>query len=98
MAYRTPLSVAMGAEVKPWAPLTLGLTVAYSAALGRQALLHVQAGRPFFRGPGTEGMTDSTPFLTPLDERRTVVNVSFGAEYALNDTYAAYMGFWTECH
>src|SRR5262245_58016361 len=94
--YRTPLSVAVGAEVKPWAPLTLGITVDYSVALGRQALLDVQGGRPFFRGPGTEGRIDSAPFLTPLDERRTVVNVSFGAEYALNDTYAAYLGFWTD--
>jgi hypothetical protein len=94
--YRTPLSVAVGAEVKPWAPLTLGLTVEYSVALGRQALLDVQGGRPFFRGPGTEGRIDSAPFLTPFDERRAVVNVSFGAEYALNDTYAAYLGFWTD--
>jgi hypothetical protein len=90
------LSVAVGVEVKPWAPLTVGLTVAYSVALGRQALLEVQGGRPFFRGPGTEGLGDSAPFLTPLDERRTVVNVSFGAEYALDDTYAAYVGFWTD--
>jgi hypothetical protein len=94
--YRTPLSIAVGVEVKPWAPLTVGLTVAYSVALGRQALLDVQGGRPFFRGPGTEGLGDSAPFLTPLDERRTVVNVSFGAAYALNDTYAAYVGFWTD--
>jgi hypothetical protein len=94
--YRTPLSIAVGAEVKPWAPLTVGLTVEYSVALGRRALLEVQGGRPFFRGPGTEGLGDSAPFLTPLDERRTVVNVSFGAEYALNDTYAAYVGFWTD--
>jgi hypothetical protein len=91
--YRTPLSVAVGAEVKPWAPLTLGLTVEYSVALGRRALLDVQGGRPFFRGPGTEGRPDSTAFLTPLDERRGVVNVSFGAAYTLNDTYAAYVGF-----
>jgi hypothetical protein len=94
--YRTPLSIAVGVEVKPWAPLTVGLTVAYSVALGRQALLDVQGGRPFFRGPGTEGLGDSASFLTPLDERRTVVNVSFGAAYALNDTYAAYVGFWTD--
>jgi hypothetical protein len=94
--YRTPLSIAVGAEVKLWAPLTLGITVEYSVALGRQALLDVQGGRPFFRGPGTEGRLDSAPFLTPLDERRAVVNVSFGAEYALNDTYTAYVGFWTD--
>ena len=25
-----------------------------------------------------------------------MVNVSFGAEYALNETYAAYLGFWTD--
>jgi hypothetical protein len=25
-----------------------------------------------------------------------VVNVSFGGEYALNDTYAAYVGCWTD--
>src|SRR5204863_6147472 len=65
--YRTPLSVAVGAEVTPWAPLTVGLTVNYSVALGRRALLDVQGGRPFFRGPGTEGRPDSTAFLTPLD-------------------------------
>ena len=94
--YRTPLSVAVGVEVKPWAPLTVGLTVEYSVALGRQALLQVQGGRPFFRGPGTAGLPDSTRFVTPLDERRAVVNVSFGAEYALNETYAAYLGFWTD--
>ena len=94
--YRMPLSVAVGVEVKPWAPLTVGLTVAYSVALGRRALLEVQGGHPFFRGPGTEGLGDSAPFLTPLDERRTVVNVSFGAAYALNETYAAYLGFWTD--
>ena len=94
--YRTPLSIAVGAEVKPWAPLTLGLAVEYSVALGRQALLQIQGGRPFFRGPGTEGLPDSAGFLTPLDERRTVVNVSFGAEYAINNTYAAYVGFWTD--
>ena len=94
--YRTPLSVAVGVEIKPWLPLTLGLTVAYSTALGRQALLNVQSGRPFFTGPGTEGVGDSAPFLTPFDERRAVVNVSFGAEYSLNDMYAAYLGFWTD--
>ena len=53
-------------------------------------------GGPFFRGPGAEGLPDSTRFVTPLDERRAVVNVSFGAEYAFNDTYAAYVGFWTD--
>jgi hypothetical protein len=94
--YRTPLSIAVGAEVKPWAPVTMGLTVSYSVALGRHALLEVQGGHPFFRGPGTTGLPDSTRFLTPLDERRAVVNVSFGAEYALNDMYAAYVGVWTD--
>jgi hypothetical protein len=94
--YRTPLSIAVGAEVTPWTPLTVGLTVDYSVALGHRALLDVQGGRPFFRGPGTEGRPDSTAFLTPLDERRTVVNVSVGAAYALNETYAAYVGFWTD--
>ena len=94
--YRTPLSIAVGAEVKPWAPLTLGLSLSYSVALGQQALLDVQGGRPFFRGPGTAGLPDSTRFLTPLDERRAVVNVSFGAEYALDDMYAAYVGVWTD--
>lgn len=94
--YRTPLSMAVGAEITPWAPFTFGITVAYSTALGRRALLDVQRGRPFFRGPRTEGTTDSAPFLTPLDERRAVVNVSVGAEYAFNDTYAAYLGFWTD--
>src|SRR4029434_11336525 len=90
--YRTPLSVAVGVEVKPWAPLTVGLTVAYSVALGRQALLEVQGGRPFFRGPGTEGLGDSAPFLTPLDERRPVVNRSTGAASALNAHTDSYVG------
>ena len=94
--YRTPLSIAVGAEVKPWAPLTLGLSVSYSVALGQQALVEVQGGHPFFRGPGTAGLPDSTRFLTPLDERRAVVNVSFGAEYALDEMYAAYVGVWTD--
>lgn len=93
--YRTPFSVAVGTEIKPGSPLTLGISVEYSTALGRQALLDVQRGRPFFRGPGVTG-PDSATFLTPLDERRAVVNVSVGVEYALNDTYAAYLGFWTD--
>lgn len=94
--YRTPLSMAVGTEIQPWAPFTFGLSVEYSTALGRTALLEVRRGRPFFRGPGTEGSGDSVPFLTPLDERRAVVNVAFGAEYTFTDVYAAYLGFWTD--
>jgi hypothetical protein len=94
--YRIPFSVAVGAEIKPWSPLTLGISVEYSTALGRQALLNVQGGRPFFRGPTVPEPNFSAPFLTPLDERRTVANVSVGAEYAFSDTYAAYLGFWTD--
>ena len=52
--YRTPLSVAVGAEVKPWAPLTVGLTVEYSVALGRQALLDAGEGA-LFRDQGRKG-------------------------------------------
>jgi hypothetical protein len=93
--YRTPLSVAVGAEIKPWSPVAVGIAVAYSTALGRQALLEIQRGHPFFQGPGVIP-GDAEPFLTPLDVRRAVVNVSFGTEYLVNDTYAAYLGFWTD--
>jgi hypothetical protein len=97
--YRTPFSVAWGAEITPWSAFTVGVAVEYSAALGRTRLLEVQAGRPFFRGAGADLIStssDSAPFLTPFDQRRSVVNVSVGAEYILNTTYAAYLGFWTD--
>ena len=96
--YRTPFSVALGAELHPWSPLTVGVTVDYSTALGRARLLEVQAGRPFFRGAGAALLppSDSAPFLTPFDERRAVVNVSAGLEYVVNAAYTAYVGFWTD--
>jgi hypothetical protein len=96
--YRMPFSVALGTEVTPWSALTLGVTVEYSAALGRAKLLDVKTGRPFFRGAGADlvSSSDSAAFLTPFDQRQAVLNVSVGVEYALNTMYTAYVGFWTD--
>ena len=55
-----------------------------------------RGGARFSADQGRQGSQTPTRFVTPLDERRAVVNVSFGAEYALNETYAAYLGFWTD--